>query len=337
MDSGGCPPVPSKNIADPPTSMAPYGIKKLNLFVRDTDAADDMTNRNSADSKAMVLDAIYSATRAYNCAGGLMQEDSCQNQLPQSIFAGTFAGRVVTSVVVEVNTFFGQFGACKKDSDDNAWHCEADWECWCDHWDGGNGKGNPNPCLQPDDDGDPCMCDIWGGCGGGHWDGCPDDGCPAVADNALAVGRHSLADAVASRLSAGQTSVAGTAALQTLAKGAHEFSTTAGGRCSEDEEAKDSVNSFLGKDDSPFKNVCTWSPESPSYTWRSANADCLETVMLTAAETAAADCLALADDAAVRGSPGWIDCVASDLAVRAAEDGLANAFDREACGTANAV
>ena len=41
------------------------------------------------------------------------------------------------------------------------------------------------------------MCDVWGGCGGGQWEGCPDGGCPAIADNSLTVGRHSLKDAVA--------------------------------------------------------------------------------------------------------------------------------------------
>ena len=98
----------------------------------------------------------------------------------------------MTAVTIAANTFFGQFGACKRDTNDNAWHCEADWECWCDHDDGGGGGDNSNPCLRHDD-GDPCMCDIWGGCGGGHWDGCGDDGCPAIADSALTVGRHSLA------------------------------------------------------------------------------------------------------------------------------------------------
>ena len=155
--------MPSNNTADPPTSVAPYGVKTLSLFVRDTDAADDMTNRNSADSKAMVFGAIYTAARAHICASGAQTQDTDCQDMPESVFAGTFAGGVVTSVSVEVNTFFGQFGACKKDQDDNAWHCEADWECWCDHYDSGSGNGNPNPCMQVGDDGDPCMCDIWGG------------------------------------------------------------------------------------------------------------------------------------------------------------------------------
>lgn len=332
MKSGGCPPVPSKNTADPSTSVTPYGVKKLSLFVRDTDTAHDMTNRNSADSKAMVLDAIYTAARAHSCAAG-QQENGCQ-ELPESVFAGAFAGRVVTSVVVEVNTFFGQFGACKKDPDDNAWHCAADWECWCDQWGGGgNGNSNPNPCLRNGDDGRLCMCDIWGGCGGGQWDGCPDGGCPAVADNALTVGRHSLAHAASSSLSAiSATAVASAEALRALAVSAHEFSTTAGGRCSEDEEAKDSVDSFLGKDDSPFKGVCTWSLESSSHALRSADADCLEAAMLTAAEAAAENCLAqMATGETVRGSPGWIGCVAGGEAVKAAEHRLFEAFDRGLC------
>lgn len=329
--------MPSPNAADPPNTPAPYGVKKLSLFVRDTDAADDMTNRNSADSKAMVLDAIYAAIRAHVCAGGLLQESSC-DELPESVFAGSFVGAVVTSVVVEVNTFFGQFGACKKDQDDNAWHCEADWECWCENWDN-SGKGNPNPCLQGGDNGDPCMCDIWGGCGGGQWDGCPDGGCPAVADNALTVGRHSLVqsvdDAADSSLSATSITPAGAAsvaALRALAMKAHEFSTTAGGRCSEDEEAKDSVDSFLGKDDSPFKDVCTWSPVSAPHMWRSANANCLQAEMLNAAEAAASDCFTgMENEEHTRGSRGWIECVTSDASIEAAERSLGQAFDRELC------
>ena len=327
--------MPSNNTADPPTSVGPYGVKKLNLFVRDTDTADDMTNRNSADSKGMVLDAIYAAERAHICSKGVMQEDDCQ-KLPESVFAGSFDGGVGTSVLVELNTFFGQFGACKKDPDDNAWHCEADWECWCDHWDNGNGDGNPNPCLQGGDDGNPCMCDIWGGCGGGQWDGCPDGGCPAIADNALTVGRHSLVGRVgtagASLSAISAATMAATEALRVFAADAHEFSTTAGGRCSEDEDAKESVNSFLGKDDSPFKDVCTWSPASSPHTWRSANATCLENAMLTAAEVATSDCFAQPGrEGIARGSPGWVDCVASGVAVKAAERELLEAFDREEC------
>ena len=107
-------------------------------------------------------------------------------------------------------------------------------------------------------------------------------------------------------------------ALRALAVSAHEFSTTAGGRCSEDEEAKDSVDSFLGTDDSPFKGVCTWSLESSSHALRSADADCLEAAMLTAAEAAAENCLAqMATGETVRGSPGWIGCVAGGEAVKA--------------------
>eukprot|EP01043_Picozoa_sp_COSAG02_P049168 COSAG02_NODE_4912_length_4840_cov_10.382061_6_plen_42_part_00 len=33
----------------------------------------------------------------------------------------------------------------------------------------------------------------------------------------------------------------------------------------------------------------------------------------------------------VRGSPGWVECVAGNDAVMAAEDGLAEAFDRGLC------
>lgn len=70
------------------------------------------------------------------------------------------------------------------------------------------------------------MCDVWGGCGGGEWDGCPDGGCPAIADNSLTVGRHSLKGVAA--LGGNSDAVA---QLRALAAEAHEYSTTAGGRC----------------------------------------------------------------------------------------------------------
>jgi hypothetical protein len=338
--SGGCPPVPSKNEPDPPNTASPFGVKKLSLFVRDTDTADDMTNRNSADSKAMVLSAIYTAARTHLCGAAASDgaTAACE-ELPQSIFAGAFTGGVVTTVAVEVNTFFGQFGACKKDANDNAWHCEADWECWCDHYDNNNGNGNPNPCLQGGDDGDPCMCDIWGGCGGGQWDGCPDGGCPAVADNALTVGRHSLKTQSVELKHAALAS-----ALRGLAADAHEFSTTAGGRCSEEEDEgeeketkrspKDSVAAFMGADDSPFSDVCTWSPVSAAHTWQSADANCLEAAMLSAAEAAAGHCLAAAGAQAEvqRGTTDWLGCVTGGEAVEAAERALVDAFDRATCG-----
>ena len=86
---------------------------------------------------------VDTAARTSRCAG---QGESCDLIAP-SVFAGGFGGGVVTNVAVEVNTFFGQFGSCKKDANDNAWHCEADWKCWCDHDYGGN-NDNSNPCAQ---------------------------------------------------------------------------------------------------------------------------------------------------------------------------------------------
>ena len=157
------------------------GVELLSLFVRDSDAASDMTNRNSADSKAMVLDALYTTARAAVCTTSDAGASACG--LPESVFSGSFSGQVVTAVKIEANTFFGQFGACKKDQADNAWHCEAQWACWCDR-DDGDDNDNSNPCRENNDDGsDVCLCNIWGGCGGGNWDGCPDGGCPAIADN----------------------------------------------------------------------------------------------------------------------------------------------------------
>ena len=53
--------------------------------------------------------------------------------------------------------------------------------------------------------------------------------------------------------------------------------------------------------------------------------------MLTAAEAAAADCLAMLAEDTMRGSPGWLECVAKNEAVKAAEDKLAQAFIRGLC------
>ena len=71
--TGGCPAVESKNAADPADSPSPYGVRKLSLFVQDADAAEDLTNRNSADSKAMVLSALCDYTpqshHNFDCPG----------------------------------------------------------------------------------------------------------------------------------------------------------------------------------------------------------------------------------------------------------------------------
>ena len=101
---GGCPAVPSNNVPDPPETAAPFGVAKLDLFMRGTSTATDMTNRNSVDSKAMVLEALYKTARVNICTDSGM--DTCG--LPaESILVGG-EGVVVTAVAVEVNTFFGQ-------------------------------------------------------------------------------------------------------------------------------------------------------------------------------------------------------------------------------------
>ena len=53
--------------------------------------------------------------------------------------------------------------------------------------------------------------------------------------------------------------------------------------------------------------------------------------MLTAAEAVAADCLAMLAEDTMRGSPGWLACVARNESVKAAEDKLAQAFDLGLC------
>ena len=313
--SGGCPPVDSQNVADGPEVKGPAGVETVSLFLKDGVSVSDMTNRNSADAKGMVLSTVYDAVRGKACADGT---DACD--MKASLFAGGFEGGVVTAASVEVNTMFGQFGACKRDQNDNAWHCEADWECWCeDDW-GGNGDDNSNPCLRSDgDDGDPCMCNIWGGCGGGHWDGCPDDGCPAVADSALTVGRHSLAGVDAL--------VGDVAVLKGIAAEAHEFSTTAGGKCPDGEdEEKSTATPDDPNADNPFSDLCTWAPVSTAD-WKSADASCLEAAVLSAVEASASQCLKEAEAETARGGAGWLVCVGQKEAVEAGEMALVAAFD----------
>jgi hypothetical protein len=53
------------------------------------------------------------------------------------------------------------------------------------------------------------------------------------------------------------------AALRGVAAGAHEFSTTAGGRCAADGDGG-RTGAGSRKPDSPFSDVCTWAPVSPS-------------------------------------------------------------------------
>ena len=108
-----------------------------------------MTNRNSADAKGMVLSTLYDAVRGKACADGTDARD-----MKASLFAGGFEGGGNVGVgggQHHVRAVWGLQG----DQNDNAWHCEADWECWCeDDW-GGNGDDNSNPCLRSDgDDGD---------------------------------------------------------------------------------------------------------------------------------------------------------------------------------------
>ena len=101
---------------------------------------------------------------------------------------GLDGGEVITQVQVRLNSFYGQFADCQADGialQDGNYSCAADWECWCnsDSW-GPPPPPSPgppkSPCLNDDenDDGDPCMCDVWGGCGGGKWG-------PAIADKSM--------------------------------------------------------------------------------------------------------------------------------------------------------
>eukprot|EP01045_Picozoa_sp_COSAG04_P012735 COSAG04_NODE_870_length_9725_cov_3.580303_1_plen_228_part_00 len=137
MSSGGCPAVPSQNQADPPGGRAPTGVKEMTLYSRATDTTTDLTNRNTADEKAIVYDALYAATRPQLCAklSAVSAEDGAAEvggteggcALPESVLGAGMVGGVLTQASVAINTMHGQFGECSKDDNDNAWNCWADW------------------------------------------------------------------------------------------------------------------------------------------------------------------------------------------------------------------
>ena len=106
-NTGGCPAVASNNSADSSDTPSPYGIKTLSLYMqgaRGAVSAKDLTNRNSADAKAMVMSMLYSSVRSH-CDINL-NDTVCE--LPKSILGGGFDGDVVTSTSIAVNTMFGQ-------------------------------------------------------------------------------------------------------------------------------------------------------------------------------------------------------------------------------------
>ena len=85
--SGGCPPVDSQNVADGPEVKGPAGVETVSLFLKDGVSVSDITNRNSADAKGMVLSTLYNAVRGKACADGT---DACG--MKASLFAGGFEG-----------------------------------------------------------------------------------------------------------------------------------------------------------------------------------------------------------------------------------------------------
>jgi hypothetical protein len=228
----GCPPAQSQNVPDPPSQVT--GIESLTLYVKGSAAATSLVNRNSGDSGAVVLQALLCADSDDRNTG-----ESCQ--LPRELRATSQHGAVLTAVTVEVNTFTGQFAHCKNNG--TAWTCAAEWECWCDDYGGG---GDDNPCDREDHRG-VCPCKIWGGCGGGQW--------PVDSDSSVAVGRRSLKHAVGVPHH-----------LATIAVGAHEYSTSAGGQCAGDED-----------------DLCTWAASS-RHSWVSADAACVEAAVVAAAK-----------------------------------------------------
>jgi hypothetical protein len=196
----GCAPAQSHNAPDPPAQVT--GVQPLTLYVKGGVPATSLMNRNSADSGAVVLQALLCAeSDGSNVAG------SCE--LPSAQRASSQRGAVLTAATVEINTFTGQFADCKNNG--TAWTCAADWECWCDDY----GNGDENPCDSRDHRG-VCPCKIWGGCGGGKW--------PVDSDSSVAVGRRSLKHAAGVPYH-----------LAAVAAGANEYSTTAGGQCGRDE------------------------------------------------------------------------------------------------------
>eukprot|EP01052_Picozoa_sp_SAG31_P031390 SAG31_NODE_3319_length_4419_cov_1.955556_3_plen_285_part_00 len=178
-------------------------------------------------------------------------------------------------------------------------------ECWCDNdsWGPPPPPGPPkNPCVDDNinDDGDPCMCDTWGGCGGGKWG-------PAVADSTLTVGRRSLkqaahaaaaaAAAAAASPATGQAHTGSTQRSQSLASvlsstvfaAAHEFSTTAGGECGHaDKSAAPARRERVYASSS--SSVCTWAAVE-STAWRTASATCAESKIVAHLQAAAHNCL----------------------------------------------
>eukprot|EP01045_Picozoa_sp_COSAG04_P012736 COSAG04_NODE_870_length_9725_cov_3.580303_2_plen_183_part_00 len=137
------------------------------------------------------------------------------------------------------------------------------------------------------------MCNIWGGCGGGDQWG------QALGNSALTVGRRTgtqTLGAVGDALTEGLA--AGVGMLRALAAEAHEYSTTAGGKCSEGAGAaghhqNPDPGSKGDSPSSPFAGVCTWAPATSPSEWRSAEAACVERAVLAAveAEEGAAACL----------------------------------------------
>ena len=290
---GGCPAVTtSKNAPDPVASSAIAGIETKTLYVKGAEAAESLVNRNSQDSAAVILSAI------------LQQEEEEEGSAAPP-------GAVMTSVSVELNSFYGQYAACKNNG--TAFTCAADWECWCQSYHSGN--GDENPC-EGEDDRRVCPCKLWGGCGGGQW--------PVESDSSVAVGRKSL-KAPAGTAAAAVAAAATTTGLLVRAltedgdggSVAHEYSTTAGGNC-----------------DGPAANpiapdgLCTWSAAdaaSSSSSWQHANTQCVETLVLTAINAAAAGAAA-----ASGGSAAHVDAydqgVDANLLVVAGEAALAEAF-----------
>jgi hypothetical protein len=320
----GCPAMPSNNSADPADTPSPAMVETLTLYIVDerggSSSEANLTNRNSADSAALALDVLW--------AHAATLDDKGQGQGQRLLGSGMrrhAATAVVTQARAAVNTFFGQFADCHRNTSDTeaaGYACAADWECWCD---GGWGPPPPpgqNPCTHDsdDDNGDPCMCELWGGCGGGQWG-------PAVADHTLTVGRRSLRKAAATAAAA-TTSPAAHAdddqlaqqrlvqqQLRHAAKQAHEFSTTEGGEC------------VAGKvHASPFgEDICTWAPLGGPADWARADAACLERAVVAAAAEAAsaAECWGLG---AQQQPLWWLECALTPAAMRAATHAVESAF-----------
>lgn len=112
---------------------------------------------------------------------------------------------------------------------------------------------------------------------------------------------------------------------------AHEFSTTAGGRCPEGGSGR--LTSL--SPDNPFSDICTWSPVA-TESWVSADAGCLEDAILTAVEAEAAECLTAGQCADARGGGCWLSCVTANGGgpIAAGERALAQAFATGMCTTA---